>query len=215
MAIAGVVEAPVETVESDVGEQGRNDAPLRGTERRRSELTLLHHPGLEKSFDQTENVAIGNLVGHACHDDVVRNIVEEPFDIGIEDIGVPEPMEFDDPLDRPMTVACRPETVGVVVKDPLKERTEELPQHLLSNTVADRRDTQRPRLAVTLGDMDATQGQGLESPVLEATHQGQQVLQEIALIELDADLVDPRRTAIAFDVAEGFEHEGLSYTPGQ
>jgi hypothetical protein len=29
----------------------------------------------------------------------MRDVVEEPFDIGIEDIRVPEPMEFDDPLD--------------------------------------------------------------------------------------------------------------------
>ena len=38
-------------------------------------------------------------------------------------------------------------------------------------------------------------------------HQGQQILQEIALIELDADLVDPRRTAITSHVAEGFVQE--------
>ena len=130
-------------------------------------------------------------------------------------MGVPEPMEFDDPLDGHMTAAGRPEAIGIVVKNPLEERIQELPKHFLSHTVADRRDTQRPCLAVALGDMDATQGQGLEGPILEASHQGQQVLQEIVLEESDADLVNPRRTAIAFHVAEGSEHDSRGDTPGQ
>ena len=48
------------------------------------------------------------------------------------------------------------------MKDPLEERTQELPKHLLSNAVADGGDTQRPRLAVALGDVDTSQGQGPE-----------------------------------------------------
>src|SRR5271165_7354898 len=78
-AIAGVVEFPVEAVERDVGEQGGNDAPLRRADRSRSEFAFLHHAGLEKSFDQTENVAVGDLGGDAGHDDLVRNVVEEPL----------------------------------------------------------------------------------------------------------------------------------------
>src|SRR4029077_8309499 len=114
--------------------------------------------------------------------------------------GVPLPMELPHPHHSLMTVACRPETVGVVVEDRLEERTQKEPQHLLSNAVADSGDTERPGFPVPLGNPDTAQGQGFESPALELPHQGQQVLVEIALEQTDADLVDPRRTAIAFDV---------------
>ena len=118
------------------------------------EHAFLHHSGLEKSFDQTEKVAIGNLGGETRHDDLVRKVVKEPRDIGIEHMRVPLPMEFQDPLDGQVAVTLGPETIGVVVEDPLEERTQEEPQHLLSNTVAHRGDAEWTGLAVSLGDMD-------------------------------------------------------------
>src|SRR5258707_11972136 len=96
-------------------------------------------------------------------------------------MSVPLPLEFQHPFDGLMTVACRPEAIGVVVEDPLKERTQEEPKHLLSNAIADGGDTQRTSFPVPLGDVDAMQRQGPVSPVLEPSHQGQQVLLEIAL----------------------------------
>jgi len=47
------------------------------------------------------------------------------------------PMELQHPFQSLMAVATRPEAVGVVVKQPLKERAQELPKHLLGNPVAD------------------------------------------------------------------------------
>src|SRR5882724_8058875 len=44
-AKAGVVELPVEAVESDIGEQGGNDSALRRADHGRSEHAFLHHPG--------------------------------------------------------------------------------------------------------------------------------------------------------------------------
>ena len=79
----------------------------------------------------------------------------------------------------------------------------------MSNAVADGGDTERPGFPVPLGNPDTTQGQGFESPALELPHQGQQVLIEVFLEQTNADLVDPRRTAIAFDVAKRGEHQGL------
>jgi hypothetical protein len=136
-------------------------------------------------------------------------VIQEPLNVGIEYLGVPLPMELQHPLHGPMTVACRPETVGVVVEDRLEERTQEEPQHLLSNAVADGGDTERPGFPVPLGNPDTVQGQGLESPALELPHQGQQILPKIVLEQTNADLVDPRRTAIPLDVAKGAEHQGL------
>ena len=101
------------------------------------------------------------------------------------------------------------------MEDPLEERTQKKPQHLLSNAIADSGDPQRSRLAVALGDMHAPQGVGSIRPVLEVAHQGQQVLQKVVLVELNADPVNPRRPAITSHVAEGFAHERLGNPPGQ
>lgn len=101
------------------------------------------------------------------------------------------------------------------MKDPLEERVQELPEHLLSNAVADCWNTQWARLAIALGDMDAAQGVGSERPVLELPHQGQLVLYEILLVQRNTDLINPRRAAITSHVAEGGVHDGRGNTPGQ
>jgi len=65
-----------------------------------------------------------------------------------------------------VAVPLGPETIGVVVKDPLEERTQELTNHLLSDPVADSGDSQGTGFTVGLGDVDAAQGAGLISPIL-------------------------------------------------
>jgi len=57
--------------------------------------------------------------------------------------------------------------------------------------------------------MHASQGQGLKRPRLESAHQGEQVLFEVSLEHSDADLVNPRRAPVTFDVPEGTVHEDL------
>ena len=110
-------------------------------------------------------------------------------------------------LHRPMAVAAGPEPVRIVVKQPLEERAQEEADHLLGHPVADGGDPQRTRLALTLGDMDATQGEGFIRPILQAPHQGEQVVYEVSLEGLDALPVNPRGSAIPPDVAEGEQQE--------
>ena len=50
---------------------------------------------------------------------------------------------------------------------------------------------------------------------LELPHQGQLILFEIVLVQSNTDLVDPRRAAIAFHVAEGGVHDVRGDAPGQ
>ncbi len=122
---------------------------------------------------------------------------------------MPLPPEVQDPLHCHVTVASRPETIRVIVEDRLKDGTQDHPEHLLSDTVPDSGDAERPSPSVPLGDQDATQGQRPKDPSLELPHQGQQVRCEIVLVQTNADLVDPRRTAIPLDVAKGVVHQGL------
>jgi hypothetical protein len=62
-------------------------------------------------------------------------------------------MEFDDPLDGHVASASGSETIRVIVKDPLEERTQELTDHLLSNSVTHSGDAQRARFTVAFGDV--------------------------------------------------------------
>ncbi len=94
------------------------------------------------------------------------------------------------------------------MEDPLEERTQEEPKHLLSNAIADGGDTQWPSFPGLLEDVDATRRQRPVRSVLKSSHQGQQVLAEIALVQTDADLVDPGRSPVTFDVPEGGGEQG-------
>jgi hypothetical protein len=47
----------------------------------------------------------------------------------------------------------------------------------------------------------------LVCPILQASHESQQVLVEIILEQLDADLVDPGGSPVAFDVPESGPHQ--------
>ena len=142
-------------------------------------------------------------------------MIQKPLDVGVEYITVPLPMELSHPRNRLMTVASRSEAVGVVVKDLLEERTEEAPEHLLSNAIADGGDTQGPGFAIAFGDMDASQGEGPKGPVLESRRQGQDVVEDVFLEQRDTDLINPRCPAITFHVAEGLEDRPFGDPPGQ
>ena len=114
---------PVEAVQSDVGQQRGNDAPLWRALPRGLEHAILHHPGLEKFFDQIENVTVGDFGPQSCHNDAVGKVVKEPLDVGIEYVRVPGAMKFQDFFHGHVTVAAWPEPVRVVVKQPIEDRT--------------------------------------------------------------------------------------------
>ena len=66
--------------------RGGNDTPLRRAQVGRREDAVLDHPGPEKLFDEIEKVAISDECADAVHDDVVRDVVEEPFDVGVQHV---------------------------------------------------------------------------------------------------------------------------------
>ena len=138
-----------------------------------------------------------------------RDVVQEPLDVGIADPLGPLPMEFHHPPHGHRTVACRPETVGVVGEERRAERTQEEPPPLLSHAVADGGDPERSGFPVPLGNPDAAPGQGLESPAREFPHPDPHVLVAILLEQTNADLVDPRHPALPLDVAKSGAPQGL------
>jgi hypothetical protein len=55
----------------------------------------------------------------------------------------------------------------------------------------------------------------LVCPILQASYQSQQILVEIILEQLNADLVDPGRSPVPFNVAESGPHQFGSNPPRQ
>jgi len=76
-----------------------------------------------------------------------------------------------------VTAPKRPEAVGVVMEDALEERVQEIANHLLSNAVGDCGNAQRACFpCVSLGDVDASQREGLIGPAFQTTFERGQVL---------------------------------------
>ncbi len=72
---------------------------------------------------------------------------------------------------------------------------QKLSQHFLCNSVAHRWDTQWTRFTLAFGNEHATQRFRLECvPSFEFMHRGVEVLIEMSLEHLDADLIDPSST---------------------
>ena len=84
-AIAVFVKPPIQMMEHDVGQQRTDDASLGRTHRGRFEDTVFHHAGAKELFDEAKEVAVGDLGRHRRQDDRMRQIVEEPLDVGVED----------------------------------------------------------------------------------------------------------------------------------
>ena len=76
---AGLFELPIQVIEDDVGQQGGNHTALRRADGSGLEDTVLHHARGKKFFDESENVAIGNLGGDRLHNDGWERLSKNPL----------------------------------------------------------------------------------------------------------------------------------------
>ena len=140
-------------------EQRGNDAPLARVPMDVGDSApVLHHSGLEKSFDDAENVAVGNLgrrqpaMMTSC-----GMLSKKPLISASSTYFLPLLMEFiDPPQNSHVASSSRPETKRIVVKDPLKEWTQKLANHLLSNAVPYSGDAQGTGFAPAFVDVDSS-----------------------------------------------------------
>jgi site-specific DNA recombinase len=103
------------------------DSALRRTDSRPPQLAAFHHSGLEELLHQPQNVAIRNLVGQLTHDGGVRQVVEETGNVGVEHVTIPLPSDLQDFLYRVMAASSFPETIRMIVKLRLEDRTQQTP----------------------------------------------------------------------------------------
>src|SRR4029077_18177718 len=216
-AVVGGFQPPVQLVQHDVRKQGRNDSPLRRADQRGLKFAFFHDSGSEKSFDQVQDVPIRHFFSHRVHDNLVRQVVEEPLDIGIEYDRVPLSMEFQDSLKRLVTVPVGNESEGSRVKLGFEDRRQEESDDFLSDAIPNDRNAEATELrrSGTFGNVQSAQGEGLVSTRLEFPHERVEILIELILEHLNADLVDSRSTAIPLDRPESFVHQRKSNPSGE
>src|SRR5437867_10841009 len=140
-------------VEDDVSQQRGNDTALRGADRSGLEDALFHDPSAEEFLDEVENVAVGNLSCDCFHNDPLRQIIEKPLDVGIEDDPIAFGMEFQYFFEGLVAVASRAEAEGRVVKQQFKDGMEQSAKGLLRHSISNRGDTQRTELARLFGNI--------------------------------------------------------------
>ncbi len=196
---------------------GRDHPSLRRANRRGFEDSILHHPRGKKSFDQAEDVTVGHLGRHGCHDHAMREIVKEPLDIRVEYHLVPLAVEFQYSLDRLVAVAAGDESVRVFVKLWFKDRCKKPSNHLLGHAISHHGNAERSKLrrAGAFGNEDTAERQGLERSRFQLPHQRREVFLKVGSKHLNADLVHPRGPAIPLDGLEGLSHEPRGNPPGQ
>ena len=83
--IADACQTLVKDIQDDIRQEWRNHPALRCASDRRTKRTLFHHASGEELAEETQDIPVGNPVGHQVEDKVMGDIVEEGLNIGIHD----------------------------------------------------------------------------------------------------------------------------------
>lgn len=212
----GLRQSKVELVKDNVSQKGRNDPALRRTLVYRKKDAVFKNPSGEKQPDNVENVTISDPLSNQINEQIVGDVVEASRNIGIDEPAEASVAEVDDSLNGLMLIATRPEPEGKVREDGFKNRLKQGFNHSLSDPVSDSGDAKRTQLPFPFGDVNPKQRQGLVlPPMLEVSHQSEQILLKVSLKHLDGDTIDASRAPIAFDGNKGLVHPGHINTTGQ
>src|ERR1700730_6293795 len=129
-------------------------AALRGPLVHRADQAVFHHPGLEKRPDEFEHTFVGHPRGHARHQAVMIDPVEEFFEIKVNHDAVALGYVSLRLGYRLMGGASRSEAVAVLGKRRVPSLLKNLQQGLLDQSVDDARHAELSDPAVRLGDLD-------------------------------------------------------------
>lgn len=215
-AEAGLCQALVEAVKSDVRQKRRNNAALRSAGSGGAKVQPHHHASGEKLTDDAQDVAVSDALGDAIEDEVMGDVVEESLDVGVHDPFETGGMSRTESLNRLVSVTVRTEAKRelreVRLEDGFKKRT----NHLLSDAVSDRGNAQRTKFAIPFWDVDPAQGSGAVVVfVLEVEQQGSEIVVQIGFKSANTDFVHPGSATIAFDSQKSATHAVEVDQPGK
>jgi hypothetical protein len=106
----------------DVGQQRRDDRPLRRSRRGRPSLHVLHDVLPQEAFYQRQNASVADLFRYPRHQPVVRDRVEVALQVGVHHMGVTFLQQPVDLPQRVLAAAFRTEAVAAFPELRLKDR---------------------------------------------------------------------------------------------
>ncbi len=144
----------IEIVEHEIAKEGRERAALRRPLVHRTDQTILHHSGLEKSPDEPEHAFIRHPRGNPRHQAIVIDSVEKFFEIKIDHDAVALGNVSLRLGHRLVGRSPRSEAVAVLGERWVPSFLENLQQGLLDQPVDDARHAELSDPAIRLGYFD-------------------------------------------------------------
>jgi HEAT repeat protein len=142
-------------VQDNVGQERRNDAALRSANGGGFEDPIIHNPGRKKRLDKSEDISIGDLLSQSLHDDRMREVIKEAFDVGVQNKREALTVKADNGLDGHVAVATLAKAKGSGMEQRIKDRVEESAKNLLSNAIPNSGDAQGSEFLVILRNENA------------------------------------------------------------
>jgi hypothetical protein len=208
-AQAELIEVPVEPVEDDVCQQGGNYSALWRALGGSQEPTVFKHSAAEKAFEEVEHFTVCDMISDGLEDNLVREVIEEALDICVQDDLKTRGVQLQSMVYGHVAVAALDEAEGSRMEEWSEDRVQEPAEHFLGDSVFYHGDAEAAKLSFVsiLRNIDPAQRQGLKGAIFEFPHQSMEVVHEVSLIHLDANLIDPGGASIALDGLEGVTHE--------
>lgn len=208
-AQAELFKVPVEPVEDDVCQQGGNNPALWRALGSRQEPTVFKHSAAEKAFEEVEHFTVCDMITNGLKDNLVREVIKEALDICIQNDLETRGVQLQRMVNGHVAVAALDKAEGSRMEEWSEDRVQEPTEDFLSDSVFDHGDAQGSELSVVsiLRNIDPAQRQGLVRAVFELPHQSMEVVHEVGIKHLDANLIDPCGASIALDGLKGVTHE--------
>src|SRR5271165_2246321 len=193
----------IQRVEVEVGQQRADHRALRRALCRRPPLQPFQDVGLQPAADQIENPAIADLLLDPRHQPIMRDRIEIGGQVRVYDVGV---AILDQPIDFPQRVmasASRSEAVAPIAEPRFENRFDHEPDSLLDDAILDRRNAQRPRSSIALGNVDPFDGLRAVGSLPQRRRQLGQIIFGLRREPLDALPIHARRAFVGPDLRPG------------
>jgi hypothetical protein len=161
----------IKGIEDNVGEQRRDDAPLRSTLSRDADDATVTNTGFEEGLEKTNDTAVGDPGTNPGYYNLVVNSVEEGGDVCVNDVEEAIPCVLNCGCDSVVSLATWPEAIASIREMGLEDRGQYLIDRLLAHAVGYNGNTQGAHLLGVgrLGDIDATNQMRYEAVFHELT----------------------------------------------
>jgi hypothetical protein len=147
----------IEGIEDNVGEQRRDDAPLRSTLSRDADDATVTDSGFEEGLEKSNDTAVGDPGTDPGYNNLVVNSVEKGGDVRVDDVGEAFSCVLNCGCNSVMSLATWSEAEAPSREMRFEDRGQDLIDRLLTHAVDYDGNTQRALLLGVrrLGDVDA------------------------------------------------------------